>query len=74
MSEEVKLEENPTINANAQSTIETNTLSNHNNTNTSKNKTKTKKKKPSELQMDSQNSFKETKNKFKNTYSSNTLT
>ena len=34
MSEEVKLEENPTINANAQSTIETNTLSNHNNTNT----------------------------------------
>ena len=72
MSEEEKLEENPTINANAQSTIETNTLSNHNNTNTSKNKTK--KKKPSELQMDSQNSFKETKNKFKNTYSSNTLT
>ena len=72
MSEEEKLEENPTINANAQSTIETNTLSNHNNTNTSKNKTK--KKKPSEIQMDSQNSFKETKNKFKNTYSSNTLT
>lgn len=76
-------EKNPNVTnpENAQTTIETGaaqenkTLSKEQNNTVSstKNTKNKKKKKPSDLEIDSQNSLRETKNKFKNTYSSGSL-
>jgi hypothetical protein len=85
MSEEEKQEEskdgNPTIKENAQSTLETGTYpeqktitNEQNNTISSTKESKPKKKrKPFDIRVDSQNSLKESKNKFKNTYSTESL-
>ena len=74
MSEETK-EDDPTQRDKAQTTIETGALSKeqYNTISSTNNKPRNKKKKPADINVDSSNSLKGTKNKFKNAYSSETL-
>ena len=80
MAEEEK-NQNANMQENAQSTLETGTVRDNkptskeqNNTISSTKESKPKKKrKPFDIRVDSQNSLKESKNKFKNTYSTESL-